>query len=232
MPHGIVTRPGGLRHVAAVVGFSLAALPAAASAVPLTTSPMSALPDATSCGADEVGVVVDYNELGGETRVACAPEGGTAAEIFADAGFQFGTANAPGMQGFVCTVGGIPEHGRCGQGTAYWSLWWSADATDWVYAGLGATQLELEPGNHVGFAWHEGNGAARPPDVALPGNTGADPQHNDEVVTGAPEQTTEGAGAEDAGSGGSGTWLLVGGAVVVLGAAVAVPVRRRKRPQP
>ena len=220
-----------LRHAAAVASFALATLLSSASPAPATTaSTTEPSTEPAACGADEVSVVVDFNEIGGETRVVCAPGGGTAAQLFEQSGFPLGTANAPGMQGFVCTVSGLPENGPCGQGTAYWSLWWSegaGESEDWAYASLGVTQLEVEPGGYLGFAWHEGSGKVQPPDVALPGDGdaagGVEARDGDQVVEGAREPVAD----ED--DGGVPVWLLVGGAVVVLGAAAAVPLSRRRQ---
>lgn len=201
------------------------------AALPLSASPAAggvSAPDPITCAADQVTVVVDFNELGGKTRVACVSEGGTAARVFEEAGFPLVTTDAPTIPGFVCRVGGLPVDGPCGQGSAYWSLWWSSAAhgstpTEWTYATLGVLHLEVEPGDHLGFAWHEGRGSAAPPDVALPGEPSGSAPGEDEVTSSAvtPEAADEAAGPA--------TWLLVAGAVVVLGAAAAVPLRRRGR---
>lgn len=203
----------------------------ASSAALLATVPASALGEDGSgsaeiaCADDQVTIVVDFNELGGRTRVACAG-GGTAARLFDRAGFPLTTANTPGMQGFVCTVSGRPRKGTCGRESAYWSLWWSAAGeSDWAYASLGVNDLTLEPGDHLGFAWHQGKGSAAPPDVVLADGGGVDADAGEQVARGAGEPVA--SDRDD--SAGAATWLLVGGAVVVLGAAAAVPLRRRRR---
>lgn len=175
-------------------------------------------------------MVVDFNQLGGETRVACAPGGGTAARLFERSGFPLVTTDAPAIPGFVCRVSGLPTDGPCGQGNAYWSLWWSAgpdgdSSSEWTYSTLGVVQLEIEPGSYLGFAWHQGDDSVRPPDVALPGDGAVAAQGEDDVVRGADPVPPQ--AAED--TGGPATWLLVAGAVVVLGAASVVPLRRRRR---
>lgn len=197
------------------------------AALPLSAFPAAAATAPVVCGDDEVTVVVDPNELGGATRVACAAGGGTASQLFEAVGFRLSAANAPGMQGYVCRINGRPDDGRCTQGDAYWSLWWSAaDSDAWAYATLGVDALELQPGDRLAFAWHQGDGSATPPDLALPGGTEAGTPNSDEVVKGAGPVEQGEVGDHDDGVPG---WLVAGAAVAVLGAAAVVPLRRRRQ---
>ncbi|WP_435771821.1 hypothetical protein [Nocardioides sp. SYSU DS0651] len=191
------------------------------AAAPLTAPTAAAGEAVTTCASDEVTVVVDFNELGGRTRVACSVKAGTAAHLFRTSGFPLTYTRAPGMQGFVCSVSGKPEKGPCTQGTAYWSLWWSDDAGEWTYATLGADQLEVPRGGYVGFAWHQGDVDAAPPDVVV-ADGGLAAGAGEQVAEGAPEP------AADSGEGGFPPWAAVALGLVVLGAAAAVPLARRR----
>ncbi|MDN5743917.1 MAG: hypothetical protein L0H31_02215 [Nocardioidaceae bacterium] len=177
--------------------------------------------DAPACGKDQVSVVVDFNELGGATRTACVSGPGTAAKLFGRAHIELQTANAPNMQGFVCRVQGRPATGPCTRNDSYWSLWW-AEGTDstWSYASLGASNLELEPGSYVGFAWHQGSGSASPPDLSIGDDGRLQPEKDEQTSAPPVEKQSE--------SDGPPVWLLAGGAVVLLGAAGAVPILRRR----
>jgi hypothetical protein len=167
---------------------------------------------AAAAGCDGVRVVVDYNELGGADRTACAAPG-TAAEVFDAAGFAL--EFVPQQPGFVCRVTGLPESGPCFDGDAYWSLWWSDGDAEWTYATLGVTALEVPAGGLVGFAWHEGDGDAAPPDAHSVGTAAGDD------ASGVPEPATDDEGGVPG-------WTLGLVALVVL-AAAAVPLLRRRR---
>lgn len=171
-----------------------------------------------ACAADETTVVVDFNELGGGEQSVCVPGGGAASQLFRRAGFPTEEASGTALQGFICRVAGKPANGPCTGGDAYWSLWWSEPGTepDWAYATLGANQLDVAPGSWVGFAWHEGDESAAPPD----GTSGA---------AQAPADTDRAEAADDGRDDGAGFpwWPLLGGAVVLAAAAV-VPIRRAR----
>ncbi|GAA3675211.1 hypothetical protein GCM10022237_38450 [Nocardioides ginsengisoli] len=194
-----------LALIAAIVGLSPA--PAGAHA-----------PSDAACDSGQVMVVVDFNQLGGPTRSACAKAGGSAAQLFDAAGFALTYTSAPGMQGFVCTVADKPIDRNCTQGDSYWSLWWSDGSKPWAYATLGVDQLEVPARGYVGFAWHQGSGDATAPDLAV-GTTS--------IPVREPEPEPDRAEADN--RGGFPAWLGIGLAVVVLGAAGAVPILRRRR---
>ena len=196
-------------------------------AAALAPVPAPADEPAAACAPDQVAVVVDFNELGGPTRVGCATAEDSAAHLFGDAGFPLTFTTAPGMQGFVCTVAGAPTDRSCTRGDSYWSLWWSDGEQPWSYATLGVDQLDVPPGGYVGFAWHEGAGDATAPDVAVG-------QHVDAAT--APTAPTASSATSERAADGAATpeqrgalpWLAGGLVVVVLGAA-AVPILRRRR---
>lgn len=218
MPHSVV-----LRGAVVAAGLVLAVLPATSPSASATTRSAEVY---DRCSADEVTVVVDFNELRGMSSLACAKGPVTAAEAFETSGFELTYARAPGMQGFVCSVAGKPAEGPCTDGDSYWSLWWSAPAApgkdpSWAYATLGAGQLEVDPGGYVGFAWHEGDVDAAPPDITIPVRYG-DETADEQVTTEAPEQP-------DADDDGTPAWVLLGAAALVLVAAGVVPLLRRRR---
>lgn len=190
---------------------SAAVVASALFATTVATAPADA--GTGGAGCDGVRVVVDPGELGGEDTAACVRPG-TAAEAFEEAGFTLDFV--PIQPGFVCRVDGRPANGPCTDGTAYWSLWWSDGETDWTYATLGVTSLEVPAGGAVGFAWHQGKGDAEPPDQPV----GAAADHFVEDVVAPP--------AEDRGDDGRRLLTYGGIALLVLGAA-AVPILRRRR---
>lgn len=180
------------------------------AAAALCVTPVAAGEAGTGCGG--VTIVVDPNEVGGPERVACVPDGGTAAGLFEQAGFAL--EYQPGLQDFVCRVDGTPTDRPCARGDSYWSLWWAAPAGEWAYATLGVRSLDVPDGGMLGFAWHEGHDDASPPDVTA-GDASAARADRTEV--------------EQAGDDGADfPWWAAGLAVVVLGAAAAVPVVRRR----
>lgn len=171
------------------------------------------------CSSTAVRVVVDFNELGGEEVVGCAEQGGTAAELFREVGVTL--EYQPQLGDFVCRVGGLPADRRCTEADAYWSLWWAdRDADGWTYATLGVASLSVPDGGSVGFAWHRGDEEATPPD--LPAEASANGTGG--VATTADEAAPDRPADDDVRP----SWALVIGALLALGAAAVVPLRRRR----
>ncbi len=200
----------------------------AAAALVVASAPTAvATPAAAAC--EGVTVVVDHHTLGGEDLVDCA-HAGTAAEAFDEVGVAL--EFLPQQPGFVCRVGGLPESGPCFDGDAYWSLWWSDGSTEWTYASLGVTALEIPAGGAVAFSWHEGDGDAGPPTVVDPADRGCPdwPVCDDQVAAPAEPGSEAEADSSDpsAGDGSFPVWAAAGLAALVLGAA-AVPLARRRR---
>lgn len=184
----------------------------------MTALPGTAVAQGGPCADDEgVTVVVDPNEIGGPDQVACAPDGGVAAELFAEAGVTL--EYQPGLQDFVCRVDGDPVDRPCTEGDSYWSLWWAEPSGEWVYSSLGVRSLEVPDGGSLGFAWHEGEGDAAAPDVAVGGERAA--------TTAATEEEAAGAAEREAG-GGFPVWAAAALVVLVLGAALLVVLWRRR----
>ncbi|TIC87970.1 hypothetical protein E8D34_06665 [Nocardioides sp. GY 10113] len=205
----------------------LAAALAAGASLPVAAASAAGAAPAAPAACDGVLVVVDFNELGGEDLTSCV-EPGSAADAFDAAGVAM--EFLPQQPGFVCRVAGEPATGPCFDGDAYWSLWWSAGTTGWAYATLGVTSLEVPSGGAVGWAWHQGDGSATPPDVAPPAGAGAgtsdaagptpsvDPQPRGEVLVN--EELNASSGVP---------WWAVAGATAVLAGAATQVVRRRRR---
>ncbi|GAB3865995.1 hypothetical protein GCM10028801_37490 [Nocardioides maradonensis] len=204
-----------MRRPIAAAGPRLAAAIALAVSV-LTCGPAVAATSGATAAAVCAGVVVvvDFNELGGGEKTACAPHGGTASGVFAEAGVRL--AYQPGMPDFVCTVDRLPDDRPCTTGTSYWSLWWSPSGAGWTYAALGVGSLEINKGDAVGFVWHQGKAPARPPAFDL-GTSSPSAGH---LVPPDPA---------DHSNAGPGTWIAVGLGVLVIGGAAAVPLLRRRR---
>lgn len=212
MPRRVLrSRPALLAAVVLLAGV----LPAPGTAAARSGTPQAA------CAADETTVVVDFNELGGGEQSVCVSGGATAAELFDRAGFATEEARGTALQGFICRVAGKPVNGPCTGGDAYWSLWWSGPGAEpsWAYATLGANQLDVAPGSWIGFAWHQGDGSAEPPDAEQDGGS----QHADRGAA------VPGDGTQDGVDDGAGApwWPLLGGAVVLAAAAI-VPIRRAR----
>jgi hypothetical protein len=185
-----------------------------AAAAALSAGPAVADERDGGCGTG-VAVVVDGNELGGGTRTACAAEPDVASVLFVESGFSL--EFQPQLQDFVCKVDGLPTDGRCTDGDSYWSLWWAEPGGAWVYSTLGVSSLEVPAGGSVAFAWHQGTGDAEPPDVEV---GDADEVEASPAPAADPTTTEDDAGFP--------LWLAAGLAGLVLGAAVAVTVVRRR----
>ncbi len=123
------------------------------------------------CADDEgVTVVVDFQSLGGETIVRCAPgtEPRTGLEVLADAGFQVEGVQRWGS-GFVCRIEDSPAAGeslpvegddgyreQCidtPPASAYWGYWYADDGGDWQYSPYGVKNREVLPGGFEGWSF-------------------------------------------------------------------------------
>ncbi len=207
-----------------------------AVSAPATSSPA---PDHTAaatapCPTDHgVTVVVDFNEIGGPDRVACVSDGGgrPAADLFTAAGFPL--EYQPQLPDFVCRVDGEPTDRPCAESDSFWSLWWSdgSDGSGWVFSTLGASGLEVPDGGILAFAWHEGDGDAAPPDHAPTTDSDTGPGRAAETDPTATDVRDDARG--DSTPAGDDdpfpTGLVLGAAVLVLAAAAAVPILRRRR---
>jgi hypothetical protein len=211
-----------LRRAAVAVTTGLVATTAVLAAHP-TSKAAEIEPGCT----DGVTVVVDGNQLGGDPDVTCVHRAGTASELFTEAGFTL--EYQPQLQDFVCRVAGRPAEGPCTDGDSYWSLWWAKPGGSWVYSTLGVTSLEVPTGGSLAFAWHQAEGDAAPPDVAVAQTTrgasnGTSPGES-ATADGPPPNSSDGS----KGDGGTlPTWIGLGLAALVLGAAGLVAALRRR----
>jgi hypothetical protein len=119
-------------------------------------------------GSKGVTVVVDYHQLGGQTRTVCRKRDGgkLASALFPSSGFALDYV--PRDPGFVCRVHKKPSASACANtppANAYWGLFWSNGKTGrWKYAALGVTSLRIPAGGSVAFSW-QGNDQRTPPGV-------------------------------------------------------------------
>lgn len=174
-------------------------------------------------GCAGVTVVVDSQP---GVREVCDPTGGgqAAATLFARNGWKLTQVSS--SPGFVCRVDGQPANVSCGStppANAYWSLWISAGpGKPWTYATLGPYSLTVPKGGSVAFSWDARPGNI-PPTVA-PGDVSASPSAHATQTAAAP--------AQDSGSGNDGGvpgWVAPAVVAVVLIAALAVMMLRRRR---
>lgn len=159
---------------AATTVAAVAFAPVALGEGPAQASPTaSASASANEPCLDNVGitVVIDFQELGGEANVRCAP--GSVVDGFDalnQAGINYQTArNSPG---FVCKIAGLPSNDPCinpSPAGAYWSYWIAPRGGQWCYSNLGAAARTrpLPPGSIEGWSFSQNRGAtaATPPRV-------------------------------------------------------------------
>lgn len=242
------------RSLTLLLGVLLASLAWAAPAYASTSPSPSSSPSAAASGdgfcADGAGVsvVVDGTAVDGDVRETCVATDGeqAATDVLEEAGVSL--AYVQGQPGFVCTVDELPAGQDCSTtpaGNSYWGLFLAAEGSGsgdgsgdgtWDYAPVGVQELQLQPGDFVGFAWQTSADPAPPAADPVAGTaTGAsptsdEPQPND----GATIPTTPGADADavaDSGpSDGTPVWIFY--AVVVVAAVSGltfVMLRRRSR---
>lgn len=142
-----------------LVGAGHAAAPAAA-AVSVSGSPCP--------GTTGVTVVVDFTELGGPVRVACA-SGNPSSGLDALARAGFAVAQSQDFPGAVCRIDGLPgvDQQDCvgmPPANAYWSYWTASRGGSWTYSAVGAKDSHPVQGTVQGWAF----GNAHPPSVPPP----------------------------------------------------------------
>jgi hypothetical protein len=226
--------------VPAVLAGVLAGAPAAV-AVDDTRGTPGFCPDGVG-----VTVVVDFQQLGGQTIVRCAPgsQARTGLEVLQDSGFQVEGVQRWGS-GFVCRIENrpsgsepLPVDGADGYreacvdtppAAAFWGYWQADDRGEWRYSESGVKNTTVGSGGFQGwsFSLNATEGPNPPPRIAP--RSGAQPA----------QQQAEGAswtGGEaspdvrDKSSNGSAWSSMLGlGAVGVVAAVVAVGSVRRRR---
>ncbi len=150
---------------------------------------------------DGVTVVVDFQQLGGDTVVRCAPgsDPRLALDVLDDAGFQVEGVARWG-DGFVCRIENRPAADEelpiegdddyreacldTPPASGYWSYWYADDGGDWQYSPYGVKNREVQPGGFEGWSFSlnatDGQGPAprvapERPDAASSGPGGASP---------------------------------------------------------
>ena len=156
----------------------------------LAVAPAQAIDDSQGrpgfCPDDDgVTVVVDFQDLGGETVVRCSPGSGPrlALEVLEDAGFQVDGVARWG-DGFVCRIEDRPSAGEqlpiegdddyqeacidTPPASGYWSYWYADDGGDWQYSPYGVKNRMVQPGGFEGwsFALNATDGEGPTPRVA------------------------------------------------------------------
>ena len=156
----------------------------------LAVSPAQAIDDSQGspgfCPDDDgVTVVVDFQQLGGETVVRCSPGSGPrlALEVLEGAGFQVDGVARWG-DGFVCRIEDRPSADEqlpiegdddyqeacvdTPPASGYWSYWYADDGGDWQYSPYGVKNRVVQPGGFEGwsFALNATDGEGPTPRVA------------------------------------------------------------------
>ena len=145
-------RPARILLLLTVLLTALVAVPPA-SAIDHGRGTPGYCPDASG-----VTVVVDFQELGGDVVIRCAP-GGQESGLTAlqNAGIEVTGAQRWGL-GFVCRLEGKPgvESEPCidtPPATAYWSYWHAPNAGEWTYSQYGVMNRKPPPGSFDGWSF-------------------------------------------------------------------------------
>lgn len=208
-------------------------------------------PEGEACVGDEgVSVVVDFTDLGGGIEVGCAegaPDSGR--EALEAAGF----APEDSMPGMICAIDSQPDPCPEEFDGNFWSYWHAADG-DWESYMVGADEAEPAPGDIEGWRYSTGEEGPQVLPAAVVGGQGDDAEQDptadgtETETTGedsatedtatedsAPAEDTEDPAeaatateeTEDSGGSGAGVWIAVIAGVAVVGAIIAMVVRRR-----
>ena len=150
--------------------------------------------------ADGVTVVIDFQELGGDTIIRCAPgDQETGHSALVNAGIEIEGTNRWG-ESFICRIEGKPgpEDEPCidtPPASAYWSYWHAPNDGAWTYSQWGVMNRTPPPGSFEGWSFSKD----RTEDTNPPPRV-------------APVRPTEGSGSDGSGgSGGSGGFGGSGG---------------------
>ncbi|MBW3602330.1 MAG: hypothetical protein KY434_06475 [Actinobacteria bacterium] len=140
----------------AVSGVAAAALLAAAVLGLLAARPAPASAQSGGCPEpDGVTVVVDFQTLGRDTIVACAPGTPTSGfEALTQAAIAYRTLTS--NPGFLCQIEGLPADEDCVDtppADAYWSYWHAERGGQWRYATSGAAGRTPPPGSVEGWSF-------------------------------------------------------------------------------
>lgn len=197
-----------------VLGGLILSLAGATGAALLPADPASA---ATSGSCAGVTVVVDFTELGGETKLGCAASGfDTGLDALHSAGFT----SADSQPGLVCTIDAQPDPCPATFQGSFWSYWHgdSGDA-EWTNYQVGAATSHPVAGSVEG--WRYNDGTAGP---------GLSPQDAVTQATTPPTDSVQAPAEKSPQKQGSDPVPLIagGGVVVLLGVVVTVLLLRRR----
>lgn len=117
-----------------------------------------------------VTVVVDFQDLGGQTIVRCFPKAvpGTGLDALKGAGFQIAGVQRWG-DAFICRIENRPsaveslslyDHQNYREAcidtppaSAYWSYWWAGNNCQWAYSQWGVKNRQAVPGGFEGWSF-------------------------------------------------------------------------------
>lgn len=139
----------------------------APSAGAATAAPQEACPT-----ADGVTVIVDFQELGGQELVRCAPgSSASGLDALSRAGIAYQTTIR--FPGFVCRIAGAPSSDPCidtAPANAHWSYWVAQRGGSWCLSNHGAGARVPRPGTVEGwsFSLNRTQATAPPPRYAVP----------------------------------------------------------------
>lgn len=190
------------------LGIIAAALPATAVAADVVG------PDLVPCiGDQDVTVVVDFTDLGGQVESGCATAGATGTEALVEAGFT-DTRDGAGM---ICALNALPDPCPAEFTGSYWSYWFAGD-TGWESYLEGSDTAVTTAGGIEG--WRYSDGTAGPQVSPVAGEAAAEGTA-DETITATPVSAPVQDGLSTAAIAG----IIL--AVLLAGAAAVIGLRRR-----
>ncbi|WP_419996956.1 flagellar hook-length control protein FliK [Streptomyces boninensis] len=108
--------------------------------------------------ADGVTVIIDFQELGGDTIIRCAPgDQATGLTALKNAGIQIQGTDRWG-EAFICRIEGKPgaDTEPCRDtppASAYWSYWHAPNAGTWTYSQYGVMNRKPPLGSFEGWSF-------------------------------------------------------------------------------
>lgn len=201
-----------LRRIAAATTLALGAVAAALPATALATDVVG--PQVEACADDQVTVVVDFTDLGGEIASGCATPGTTGSEALVEAGFT-DTRDEFTM---ICAIDAQPDPCPAEFTGSFWSYWYAADG-HWQAYLEGSDTAVTTAGGIEGWRYSDGSAG---PQVALPAAgeapTAEESAAAEEVVaTPISAPVADGDGLSTAAIAGIGLAVLLAGAAAVIG---------------
>jgi len=153
--------------------------------------------------ANGVTVIIDFQELGGDVIIRCAPgDQATGHAALKNAGIEITGTNRWG-EAFICRIEGKPgaDTEPCidtPPATAYWSYWHAPNGGEWTYSQWGVMNRQPPPGSFEGWSFSKDKTeTTNPPPRYQP----VRPAQDD---SGAPSGSPDSPGG-DSGTGGNGS---------------------------